>query len=77
MEKLKVYVVTKNSTDGTFRVGDLIWLSDNSDLNNASAKGWLSKNEWDIDGTNDFACRESGDYYLDIVGKDEIIRKKM
>lgn len=75
MEKLKIYVVTKNSTDGTFRVGDLIWLSDNLDLNNATAKGWLSKDEWNIDGTNDFECKVSEDYYLDIIGKDEIVRR--
>ena len=54
MEKLKLYVVTKSSTDKTFKIGDIIWLSENGDLNNAMAKRWLSKNEWDVDGTNDF-----------------------
>lgn len=35
MEKLKLYIVTKSSTDKTFKSGDLIWLSSNGDLNNA------------------------------------------
>lgn len=39
MEKLKLYIVTKSSTDETFKIGDLIWLSQNGDLNNAMARG--------------------------------------
>lgn len=33
MEKLKLYTVTKPSSDGTFVAGDIIWLSENGDLN--------------------------------------------
>ena len=32
MEKLKLYTVTKPSSDGTFVTGDIIWLSANGDL---------------------------------------------
>lgn len=39
MEKLKLYIVTKSSTDKTFKSGDLIWLSSNGDLNNAMSGG--------------------------------------
>ena len=35
MEKLKLYTVTKPSSDETLQVGDFIWLSKNGDLNNA------------------------------------------
>lgn len=38
MEKLKLYKVTKASSDGTFNIGDIIWLSNNEDLN--SCKGF-------------------------------------
>lgn len=54
MEKLKLYTVTKPSSDGTFVTGDIIWLSANGDLNSCKGKGWLSKAEWDASGTNDF-----------------------
>ena len=43
MEKLRLYVVTKGSSDGTFKAGDVIWLSQNGDLNNCNGGGWLSE----------------------------------
>lgn len=39
MEKLKLYTVTKPSSDGTFVTGDIIWLSANGDLNSCKGKG--------------------------------------
>lgn len=39
MEKLKLYTVIKPSSDSSFQTGDIIWLSENGDLNNASASG--------------------------------------
>ena len=75
MEKLKLYTVTKPSTDGTFQMGDIIWLSENGDLNNAKAGGWLSKDEWDADGTNDFAVEECKTHRLLIVSGEEMIVK--
>ena len=47
MEKLKLYKVTKASSDGTFNIGDIIWLSNNEDLNCCKGFGWLPKSEWD------------------------------
>lgn len=52
------YIVTKGNTDTSIREGDIIWLSENGDLNNASAGGWLSKEEWRQPGINDFECIE-------------------
>lgn len=74
MEKLKLYIVTKSSTDKTFKSGDLIWLSSNGDLNNAMAGGWLSQNEWDVDGTNDFEYEISNTHYLDVTNGRECIK---
>ena len=54
MDKLKAYTVIKSSTDKTIEVGDIIWLSANGDLNSIKGQGWLSEEEWNIDGTNDF-----------------------
>ena len=45
MKALELYRVTKSSTDQNFKVGDIIWLSENGDLNNAMAGGWLSKHK--------------------------------
>lgn len=75
MKKLKLYTVIKASTDGTFEVGDIVWLSDNNDLNSVRSKGWLSKEEWDVPGTNDFEVTECKTHYLDIDRGAESVRK--
>lgn len=75
MEKLKLYIVTKSGSDKTFKSGDLIWLSVNGNLNNAMAAGWLSKEEWDVPGTNDFAYEQAKTHYLDVTGGAEVVRK--
>lgn len=75
MEKLKLYTVTKSSSDETLQVGDIIWISANGDLNNAMVGGWLSEEEWDTDGINDFEVKECTTHYLDIINGSEIIRK--
>ena len=38
MEKLILYTVTKNNTDGTIETGNIIWISENGDLNIAGKK---------------------------------------
>ena len=75
MEKLKLYTVTKSSTDGTFQMGDIIWLSEHGDMNNANAGGWLSKDEWDVDETNDFAVEGCKTHRLLVVGGEEMVIK--
>ena len=75
MEKLKLYTVTKSSTDGTFQMGDFIWLSENGDLNDAKAKGWLSKDEWDVAGTNDFEVEECRTHHLLVLDGYETVVK--
>lgn len=74
MEKLKLYVITRPSTDKTFKIGDIIWLSENGDLNNAMKKGWLPRDEWDVDGTNDFEYKICSTHYLDTQNGNESIR---
>lgn len=64
------------SSDKTIRKGDFIWLSENDDLNCVQGSGWLTKDEWDQPGTNDFECEESAEYYLDIIGKREIVKRR-
>lgn len=75
MEKLKLYTVIKSSSDGTIETGDIIWLSNNGDLNSVKGQGWLSKDEWDILGTNDFNTEECKTHYLDVANGSECVRK--
>ena len=75
MEKLKLYTVIKPSSDETLQAGDIIWLSENGDLNNAKAGGWLSKDEWDVDGTNDFAVEKCRTYHLVVLDGREMVLK--
>ena len=75
MEKLKLYTVIKPSSDETLQVNDIIWLSENGDLNNAKAGGWLSKDEWDVDGTNDFVVEECKTHRLLVVSGEEMVVK--
>ena len=74
MEKLKLYTVTKTSSDETLQIGDIIWLSENEDLNNAN-KGFLSKHEWEVAGTNDFEVEECRTHHLLVLDGDEIVIK--
>ena len=77
MEKLKLYKVTMASSDGTFNIGDIIWLSNNEDLNSCKGCGWLPKSEWDNPGSNDFEVEECTDYYLDVTDRSEKVRRKV
>lgn len=75
MKKLELYTVIKSSTDGTFEEGDIVWLSENNDLNSIRGKGWLSKEEWDVSNTNDFEITECKTHYLDVDRGVESVRK--
>lgn len=75
MEKLKLYVVTKPSSDGSFEIGNIVYLSESNDLVNATAGGWLSENEWNVEGTNDFEYEECKTHSLSIVRGAECVNK--
>lgn len=75
MDKLKTYTVIKSSTDETIEVGDIIWISENGDLNSVKGGGWLSKDEWDVSGTNDFEVEECKTHHLLVLDKHEMVLK--
>ena len=78
MEKLRLYVVTKGSSDGTFKAGDVIWLSQNGDLNNCNGGGWLSEEEWKHSKTCDFEVEPSKEYYLEVRnGSEKVYRMQI
>ncbi len=76
MEKLVLYKVTKSSSDGTYKFGDLIWLSENGDLNDVFGRGWLTEKEWNVEGTNDFEYEICQTHYLDVTKGRECVRKR-
>ena len=45
MKILKAYKVVKNSTDGTFQIGEIIWKSHNGDINSLQERGWIEPSE--------------------------------
>lgn len=71
MDKLKPYRVIKESSDRTFIFGDIIWVSQNGDINNMNANGWITPSEVD-DNTLDFEVKNADDFEVLIIGKQEI-----
>lgn len=74
MEKLVLYSVTKSSSDGTIESGDLVWLSENGDLNTVMGSGWLLESEWNIEGTNDFEYEVCRTHYLEVSKGQESVK---
>ena len=62
MEKYIVSRVTKGSSDGTFCVGDIIYISKDGGMVFPFQRGQLEKDEWDVDGTNDFIAVPASEY---------------
>lgn len=76
MEKLKLYNVTKTSSDGNIQIGEKIWISENGDLNSTRAGGGcLSENEWNVTDANDFQVEECITHKLVIVHGTEMVVK--
>lgn len=73
MKKLKPYRVTKNSSDGTFYKGEIIWKSENGDINSVQGKGCITPSEVDSN-TLDFECEEETDYEVIRAGGYELCR---
>lgn len=75
MEKQKLYTVTKSNSDNSIKVGDIIWLSKNGDLNNATVKGWLKFSEWNAEKCADFEITECQTHRLEICKGIERVTK--
>ena len=77
MEQLKLYIVTKSSSDHTFEVGNVIYLDDNGSLVDCTHGGWLEYDEWNQAETNDFEYEIHPTHYLDVFGKDKTVRPRV
>lgn len=58
MKPLIPYRVVKGSSDGTFIKGDVLWKSENGDINSIAGNGFFSFPEQD-EASNDFECVEA------------------
>lgn len=75
LQPLVAYEITKGSSDRTFSVGDIIWMSENGDINNVKAGGWITPSECQKESL-DFECVEAPDYETFKVGNIETCRQK-
>lgn len=75
LQPLIAYEITKGSSDRTFSVGDIIWMSENGDINNVKAGGWITPSECQKESL-DFECVEAPDYETFKVGNIETCRQK-
>lgn len=75
MNSLVAYRVIKDSTDETFKIDDLIWMSEDGTV--TSAGGFLSKEEWNQEKTNDFEVEPSKEYsILKTAGMEVIVKNE-
>lgn len=75
LQPLIAYEITKGSSDRTFSVEDIIWMSENGDINNVKAGGWITPSECQKESL-DFECVEAPDYETFKVGNIETCRQK-
>lgn len=61
LDVLKPYCVTKSSSDNTFVSGDIIWMSENGDINSVQAAGCIDTHEVD-EKTLDFEAESTSDF---------------
>lgn len=76
MDKLKAYRITKDSSDGTFLKGDIIWKSANGAVNSVQGKGWIDPEEGD-ENTFDFECEVATDWNVITRRGEELCRKSV
>ena len=74
LEALKPYRVTKSSSDRTFVSGDIIWISENGDVNIVQAAGAINPHEVGCK-TLDFKVEVASDYEVIKINRFEICRR--
>lgn len=74
LEALKPYCISKSSSDNTFVPGDLIWVSENGDINSVQADGCIDPHEVD-EKTLDFEAESTSDFEVVKTNRSEICRR--
>lgn len=65
LEVLKPYRIAKSSSDRTFVSGDIIWISDNGDINSVQAAGCINPHE---------VGRKTLDFEVEITSNFEVVK---
>lgn len=63
LEVLKPYRVIKRSSDSTFLPGEIIWTSENGDINSVQGAGWITPSEVS-EMTLDFEVEEAPEFVV-------------
>ena len=63
MKPLTPYCVIKDSSDKTFTKGNIIWKSENGDINSVTGNGFLPCLDQD-EASNDFECVDAPDWMV-------------
>lgn len=76
LQKLKLYTVTKGNTDGSIEKGDIVWISQNGDLNSFYGKGFFTREEWLNDAKmNNFCVEDCTTHILKVSCGHELVEK--
>jgi len=70
------YKAISESTDGTIRIGQLMWLSSNGELNlpDINGGGALLESEWRDKRTVDFEVEEANNYVIIVEPGRELLK---
>lgn len=74
LEVLKPYRISKSSSDGTFVSGDIIWMSENGDINSIQAAGCIDPHDVGCK-TLDFEAEFALDFEVVKTNGSEICRR--
>ena len=74
LEKLKPYRITKKSSDGTFLMDDVIWISEGGEVNSVHGGGFIYPDEGDS-ATWDFEAEYAENWEVITINGNEICRK--
>ena len=75
LEALKPYRIVKNSSDRTFISRDIIWVSENGDINSVQAAGCIDPHEVGRN-TLDFEVEAAPDFEVVKTNGSEICRRR-
>lgn len=75
LQPLTPYRITKGSSDHTFSIDDVIWISENGDINSVQGGGWITPSECQKESL-DFECVEAPDYEVFKINNIEIYQQK-
>lgn len=75
LQPMTPYRITKESSDHTFSVDDVIWISENGDINSIHGSGWITPSEYQKESL-DFECVEAPDYEVLKYGNSEVCQIK-